>query len=116
VAAGVRRELVGTEVDFAVEIGRAQVRGRVDRLERDPDGRAVVVDVKTGSSKARRADLPRHAQLGTYQAAAEHGAFAGHGLDRSGGAELLQIGVKNDSAHTVQAQGPIGGDADPAWA
>jgi RecB family exonuclease len=107
---------VGTEVEFAVDVGRARLRGRVDRLERDAEGRAVVIDVKTGSSKARKDDLPRHAQLGTYQVAAEHGAFDSHDLRGSGGAELVQVGVKNDATHTVQRQAPIADDDDPQWA
>jgi RecB family exonuclease len=110
------REVVGTEIEFAVDVGRARLRGRVDRLERDAQGRAVVVDVKTGSAKAKKAELPRHAQLGTYQVAAEHGAFAGHELHGSGGAELVQVGVKSDASHTVQRQAPMAEDVDPEWA
>ena len=45
-------------------------------LERDADGRAVVVDLKTGSSKPSRAELARHPQLGVYQLAVALGAFA----------------------------------------
>ena len=47
-------ERVGVELDMQVELGRAVLRGRVDRLERDPDGALRVVDLKTGSSKPTR--------------------------------------------------------------
>jgi hypothetical protein len=55
---------------------RAVLAGRVDRLERDADGRAVVVDLKTGTTKPSKADLARHPQLGVYQLAVALGAFA----------------------------------------
>ena len=73
--AGNGREVIATELDFAADLGRARVVGRVDRLERDDDGRAVVVDLKTGGSKVNSADLARHGQLATYQVAVEHGGF-----------------------------------------
>ena len=69
-------ERVGVELDMQVELGRAVLRGRVDRLERDPDGALRVVDLKTGSSKPAAGDVGRHGQLGAYQVAVEHGAFA----------------------------------------
>ena len=68
---------IGTELAVRVPVGeRAELSGRVDRLERDAAGRAVVVDLKTGSSKPTRAELARHPQLGVYQLAVALGAFA----------------------------------------
>ena len=49
--------------------------GTVDRLERQPDGRLRVVDVKTGRRVLREAEVADHAQLGIYQLAASLGAF-----------------------------------------
>ncbi|MEE2048640.1 PD-(D/E)XK nuclease family protein, partial [Nocardiopsis tropica] len=72
------RELVVTEEGFKVEVGGIEITGRVDRLERDGRGRAVVVDIKTGRTKAE--DLARHPQLGVYQMAVLKGAFAELGL------------------------------------
>jgi RecB family exonuclease len=83
---------IGVEVDFAVEVGDARLAGRVDRLERDADGRLVVVDLKTGKSKPKDAELPALPQLGAYQLAIEHGAFPAEG-DESGGAALVQLGT-----------------------
>ena len=87
------RELVGTELDVQVPLSeRAVLSGRVDRLERDEQGRAVVVDLKTGSSKPSAGELARHPQLGVYQLAVALGAFAEqHGLTEPGGAALLQL-------------------------
>jgi RecB family exonuclease len=113
------RELVAVEQDFATEVGRARLHGRVDRLERDADGRLVVVDLKTGkgSSKPSRAELPRHAQLGVYQLAVEHGAFdeVAPGERRSGGAALVQLGDGTKSTKP-QEQAPLADDGEPTWA
>ncbi len=70
------RELVAVEEQVQVRVGRAVVRGTVDRLERDAEGRLVVVDLKTGGSAPSRAEVSRHAQLGVYQVALEEGGFA----------------------------------------
>ena len=109
-----RRELVAVESEFEVGLGRARLRGRVDRLERDDDGRLVVVDLKTGSSKPKADELGRNAQLGTYQAAVDAGAFADHG-GASGGASLVQVGGKN-TKYAEQRQPALGDGDDPSWA
>ena len=108
-------ERVGVELDMQVELGRAVLRGRVDRLERDPDGALRVVDLKTGSSKPAAGDVGRHGQLGAYQVAVEHGAFAGHGT-RSAGAALLQVGKAAGAKTTLQVQQPLERDDEPGWA
>ncbi|MBE2999364.1 ATP-dependent helicase [Nocardiopsis sp. HNM0947] len=107
------RELVVTEQGFRVEVGGVEITGRVDRLERDADGRAVVVDLKTGASKAD--DLGRHPQLGVYQMAVLQGAFERLGLTEPGGASLVQLGEKIKKARE-QAQPPLAQDPDPRWA
>ncbi len=114
--AGNGRELVGTELAVQVPLGeRAVLSGRVDRLERDPDGRAVVVDLKTGSSKPGKDELARHPQLGVYQLAVALGAFAEeHGLTEPGGAALLQL--KKGKKADEQLQGALPDDEDPGWA
>ena len=110
------RQLVGTELAVEVALGGGAVlSGRVDRLERDDDGRAVVVDLKTGSTKPSRADLARHPQLGVYQLAVALGAFAEeHGLAEPGGAALLQL--KTGKKADEQLQPALGADDDPEWA
>ena len=110
------RELVGTELAVEVPLGGSAVlSGRVDRLERDAEGRAVVVDLKTGSTKPSRADLARHPQLGVYQLAVALGAFAEeHGLHEPGGAALLQL--KTGKKADEQLQPALADDDDPGWA
>jgi superfamily I DNA/RNA helicase/RecB family exonuclease len=107
-----RREIVDSEREFDVVIGRARVSGRVDRLERDDAGRLVVLDLKTSSTPVRAADVDVHPQLGIYQLAVEAGAFA-EGRE-SGGAALVQLGA--DRKDPEQAQGPLAAAADPDWA
>jgi RecB family exonuclease len=104
------RELVGVEVDVDAQVGRAVVRGRVDRLERDAAGRLVVVDLKTTKSPPKDAEVPQNPQLGVYQVAVEAG-----GAEVSGGAVLVQLGSKNLRLK-VQGQPPLADADDPAWA
>lgn len=97
-------ELVGAEIDFTVPVAEsALLRGRVDRLERDADGRLVVVDFKTGRSQPRDDDIAHHPQLGAYQIAVEAGGFEAG--DEPGGAALVQLGT-NAKAHKEQKQPP----------
>jgi superfamily I DNA/RNA helicase/RecB family exonuclease len=103
--------LVSREEGFRVEIGDAQIRGQVDRLERDDQGRLVVVDLKTGKSKPRADELPTHPQLASYQLAIEHGAFPEG--DRAGGALLVQLA--GAAKNPEQRQGPLAEADDPEW-
>ncbi|MEA5453148.1 PD-(D/E)XK nuclease family protein [Sinomonas sp. JGH33] len=120
---GAARELVGVELDFEAALDgvgsadisqRTVIRGQVDRLERDDEGRLVVVDLKTGKSKPRAADVPRHAQLAAYQVAVAAGAFEDDGVEqrtggsRPGGAELVQLGDTAKSV-AIQQQPPLDG-------
>ncbi|MCW2678561.1 MAG: uvrD3, partial [Modestobacter sp.] len=108
------RELVAAEEDFDVVVGRARLRGQVDRLERDAEGRLVVVDLKTGKTAPR--SVEEHGQLAAYQVAVAEGAFAEHGT-ATGGAALLQVGGSQKAAKE-HAQPPLPADVEPreTWA
>ncbi len=112
------RELVAVEQPFKVRIGQVEITGKVDRLESDQGGRAVVVDLKTGGSAPREDELARHPQLGVYQLAVLLGAFEQLGLAEPGGAELVQVGKAAGVTMRakVQRQDALADDADPAWA
>jgi superfamily I DNA/RNA helicase/RecB family exonuclease len=114
---GTGRELVAVEQDVQVQVGRAIVRGQVDRLERDRDGRLVGVDLKTGASSPAVAELTRHAQLGVYQLAVEEGGFeqVAPGAAGSGGGALVQLGTSHKQV-SVQPQPPLADDDEPGWA
>ena len=76
-----------------------------------------VIDYKTGSSKPKKDDVPRHAQLGAYQLAVTSGAFGHLGVQPvSGGAALLHIGKAAGQGTTLQTQPSLSRDDDPEWA
>jgi superfamily I DNA/RNA helicase/RecB family exonuclease len=111
------RELIAVERDLRVRVGQVEITGRVDRLERDADGDAIVVDLKTGSSRPADDELDRHPQLGVYQLAVLLGAFEELGLAQPGGAELVQVGRASLTARArVQRQGSLSADPEPGWA
>jgi RecB family exonuclease len=112
------RELVAVEQSLKVRIGPVEITGRVDRLESDGQGRAVVVDLKTGGSAPREDELDRHPQLGVYQLAVLLGAFERLGLAEPGGAELVQVGKASGVTMRakVQRQGALAEDPEPGWA
>jgi len=112
-----RRELLATEQSLKVRVGQVEITGRVDRLERDEDGRGVIIDLKTGGTAPREDELDRHPQLGVYQLAVLLGAFERLGVIEPGGAELVQVGKAALSARArIQHQRALVEDPDPGWA
>jgi superfamily I DNA/RNA helicase len=121
------RSLLGVEQDFDVALGKVPVddapardavlRGQVDRLEIDAEGRLVIVDLKTGKRQPGKGELSRHPQLGAYQAAVLAGGFQDRpdspAVPVPGGAVLAQLGTvaKNPA---VQHQDAI--DPQENWA
>ncbi|MZF84937.1 ATP-dependent DNA helicase [Streptomyces sp. SID5643] len=117
------RTPVASEHDFDVtlEAGDYQVRirGQMDRVEADGDGRAYVVDFKTGKQAPGSKEVERHPQLAVYQLAVREGAVdqAFDGVrPEPGGAELVHLrqgAAKRDGGETlpkVQAQEPLEGE------
>ncbi|MFC7819166.1 UvrD-helicase domain-containing protein [Streptomyces sp. NPDC057367] len=92
------RTPVASEHDFDVtlEAGdyEVRIRGQMDRVETDGDGRAYVVDFKTGKQAPTSAEVAHHPQLAVYQLAVREGAvdeaFDGT-RPAPGGAELVQL-------------------------
>jgi superfamily I DNA/RNA helicase/RecB family exonuclease len=108
------REVLDVEADFTVAHSADVVlKGRADRLERDADGRVVVVDLKTGRTVPVDREVPREPQLGVYQLAVRDGAFAERYPGPPGGAELVQLRREVRGSVKVQAQPAI--SADDAW-
>ncbi|MET7595369.1 ATP-dependent DNA helicase [Streptomyces sp. NPDC005481] len=117
------RRPVASEHDFDVtlEAGsyEVRIRGSMDRVETDTEGRAYVVDFKTGKQAPTAADVARHPQLAVYQLAVNQGAvdevFDGV-RPEPGGAELVQLrqgAAKKNGGETfpkVQAQEPLTGE------
>jgi superfamily I DNA/RNA helicase/RecB family exonuclease len=68
-------KVIGREISFEFQAEHALVRGQVDRLELYPDGRVMIVDLKTGSRVFSAEDARENSQLGLYQLAFAAGAF-----------------------------------------
>ncbi|MFE2877299.1 ATP-dependent helicase [Streptomyces roseus] len=116
------REAVATEHDFDVTLEAGEyavrIRGSMDRVEADPQGRAYVVDFKTGKGAPTKDEVARHPQLAVYQLAVREGAvdevFDGV-RPEAGGAELVQLrqGAAQrdggDAVPKIQAQQPPDG-------
>jgi superfamily I DNA/RNA helicase/RecB family exonuclease len=112
--AGTRREFteVGAEVDVDGVVEPAdglrpgvRVRGRVDRVERDAEGRLVVVDVKTGKTPVSKDDAQRHAQLAAYQLAIAEGLLPQG--DQAGGGRLVYLGKVGSGGACERDQDPM---------
>jgi superfamily I DNA/RNA helicase/RecB family exonuclease len=91
-----------------------RLRGRVDRLEVDPAGRPVVVDVKTGKVAVSARAAAEHPQLAVYQLAAALGAF-GELLEpesRPGGARLVYLADQKSDGQAKEPVQPPLDDAD----
>jgi RecB family exonuclease len=70
------KTVVGTELGFELTVDRAVVRGKIDRVERSPDGGVMIVDLKTGAPEKSQSKIDEHPQLGAYQLALADGALA----------------------------------------
>ena len=57
------REVVGVELGFDVTVGKARIRGTVDRLEVDSAGNLFVIDFKTSKSPISYEKLNRICNL-----------------------------------------------------
>ncbi|MFJ6655439.1 ATP-dependent helicase [Streptomyces sp. NPDC091377] len=117
------RTPVASEHDFDItlEAGdyEVRIRGQMDRVEADGNGRAYVVDFKTGKQAPSSAEVARHPQLAVYQLAVREGAVDTVFDDvrpEPGGAELVQLrqgAAKRDGGETlpkVQAQEALEGE------
>lgn len=110
---------VGTEIDVdgvvAVAEGgpEVRVRGRLDRLERDAQGRLVVVDLKTGKSPVTKDDAQRHAQLAMYQLAVAAGLLADGEVP--GGGRLVYLGKSGAGGPTEREQNALTSDTLAEW-
>ncbi|MFH9615606.1 ATP-dependent helicase [Streptomyces pratensis] len=117
------RTPTASEHDFDVTLDAGEyavrIRGSMDRVEQDTEGRAYVVDFKTGKGAPTRDEVASHPQLAVYQLAVREGAvdemFDGR-RPEPGGAELVQLRQPapkkegGDALPKVQAQEPLSGE------
>ncbi|WP_200834608.1 ATP-dependent helicase [Amycolatopsis alkalitolerans] len=111
---------LGVEQDIEVELPVGEdgllvrLRGRVDRLESDKDGRPVIIDLKTGKNPVTSADAELHPQLAAYQLSVLLGAF-GAGK-QPGGAKLVYLAKTNTKTGATQrAQPPLDAESGERW-
>lgn len=109
------------DFDVTLEAGEyaVRIRGSMDRVEEDAEGRAYVVDFKTGKSAPTKDEVATHPQLAVYQLAVREGAvdevFDGR-RPEPGGAELVQLRQPapkkegGDAFPKVQSQEPPAGE------
>lgn len=120
-----RGELTGLAIEYEVDVTLpaeqggppVRIRGRVDRVEQDRDGRAVVVDVKTGRTPISAEAATRHAQLAVYQLAATLGAFTRLGVgSEPGGAALLYLSkLDRSGGPAAREQPPLDAAGQAQW-
>jgi DNA helicase-2/ATP-dependent DNA helicase PcrA len=114
-------EPVWLERKFDIRIGEHHVRGRVDRVDRLPDGSHELIDYKTGERKSE-ADLENDLQLALYRLAAREA----WDLEASSGsyyyvldADKVAAPVRPDDAERVErtvlqvGEGVLGQDFEP---
>ncbi|WP_425569599.1 ATP-dependent helicase [Pseudonocardia yuanmonensis] len=117
----VQLDIEGDDPD-EIEVGTprptVRLRGRVDRLEVDAEGRPVVVDVKTGRTAVSAASAAEHPQLAVYQLAATLGAFSdlvGEGA-APGGARLVFVADRKATGSPKEpVQPPLDAEAAGRW-
>ncbi|MFD2797136.1 ATP-dependent helicase [Promicromonospora vindobonensis] len=104
------------EADFDLEVGRARLRGQVDRVEDAGEGAVTVADLKTGKSAASKDKAAENPQLGAYQLAVEQGALDLPEGTVSKGASLVYVGTETVTA-SVRNQPALVPDPDGnSWA
>lgn len=111
---------VGTEVDVDGQVGEqddagpaVRLRGRLDRLERDAEGRLVVVDIKTSKSPVTKDDAQNHAQLAMYQLAVAAGLLSDG--DIPGGGRLVFLGKTSGGGATERHQDALTEEGRAEW-
>ncbi len=120
------RALVGTEASVGALVSvptpdggtdAVHLRGFIDRVERDAQGRLVPIDLKNMRGGVREADIPEHGQLGVYQLILREGGLPTEPDARVGGAALVQLRIAAATLGDdpkVQFQEALA-DTGPTW-
>jgi DNA helicase-2/ATP-dependent DNA helicase PcrA len=81
-------QVLQTEESFEIHVGDIVVNGRIDRIDRRPDGTVAIIDYKTGKARDQE-DADESLQLSLYAIAAEEkwgynvGALIFHNLEQN---------------------------------
>ncbi len=103
-------EPVAVEQGFDIPVGRARLRGSIDRVDRTAAGLRVT-DYKTGKTPLTAAEAEVDPQLASYQVALSRD----DGADDPDGAELVYLGVGMRGPGTRQ-QPALADFEHPGWA
>ncbi len=100
----VERQVVAAEAPFTLFLagdeGSVAITGTIDRIDRDAEGRAHVVDFKTGKTAASAQATSENPQLGIYQLAVREGAV------REGVAHMGRPGAGEDDTPPLDGGTP----------
>ena len=101
------RTVAGVEKSFEITVGRALIRGNVDRIEIDSDGKHYIIDFKTGKKEISGDDAKTNLQLACYQLGVVLDGFEEKlTTTQVSGAQLVYLASKNKS-YSTREQDPL---------
>jgi superfamily I DNA/RNA helicase/RecB family exonuclease len=104
------------EPEFDLAVGRARLRGKIDRVEADGDDAVQVADLKTGRTAPTQAKTVENPQLGAYQLAVTEGALDLPEGTRTSGARLVFVGTDTKGPSLRQQAALVPEPDGSSWA
>ena len=97
------RTIAAVEKTFEIKVGRAFVKGNVDRIEVDSEGKHFIIDFKTGKKEITGEEAKSNLQLACYQLGVILDGFKEKlATTEVSGAQLVYLASKNKSYGTRQ--------------
>ena len=109
------RTVAAVEKSFEITLGRALIKGNVDRIEVDSDGKHFIIDFKTGKKEITGDDAQTNLQLACYQLGVVLDGFKEKlSSTQVTGAQLVYLASKNKSYSTREQDALLDVDATTA--